>query len=156
MDHGVRLAAEKGKWLGGPIPFGYDLDVNGELTPSGRQVAGMAEAELARSVFQRIAAGSSTVKEARRMNELGVFPGRRYSNKVIRMKRSTWFPSRINAMVRNPPYKGVHCVEKRSGTIERNVAPLVSADLWQAAQDAIRANRSCEPADHPRRTFSEA
>jgi site-specific DNA recombinase len=145
MDHGVRLAAEKGKWLGGPIPFGYDLDANGALTPSGRQVAGMAEAELARSVFQRIAAGSSTVKEARRMNELGVFPGRRYSNKVIRMKRSTWFPSRINAMVRNPLYKGVHCVEKRSGTIERDVAPLVSADLWQPAQDAIRANRCCEP-----------
>lgn len=145
MDYGVRLAAEKGKWLGGPVPFGYDLDANGALTPSGRQVAGMAEAELARSVFEGLAAGSSTVKEARRMNELGVFPGRRYSNKVIRMKRSTWFPSRINAMVRNPLYKGVHCVEKRSGTIERKVAPLVSADLWQAAQDAIRANRSCEP-----------
>ena len=145
MDHGVRLAAEKGKWLGGPIPFGYDLDANGALAPSGRLVAGMAEAELARSVFERLAAGSSTVKEARRMNELGVFPGRRYSNKVVRMKRSIWFPSRINAMVRNPLYKGIHCVEKRSGTIERKVAPLVSADLWQAAQDAIRANRSCEP-----------
>ncbi|MDP9274019.1 MAG: recombinase family protein [Chloroflexota bacterium] len=145
MDHGVRLAAEKGKWLGGPIPFGYDLDANGALTPSSRLVAGMAEAELARSVFEHLAAGSSTVKEARRMNELGVFPGRRYSNKVVRMKRSIWFPSRINAMVRNALYKGVHCIEKRSGTIERRVAPLVSADLWQAAQDAIRANRSCEP-----------
>ena len=145
MDHGVRLAAERGKWLGGPVPFGYDLDDNGALTPSGRLVAGMAEAELARSVFEHLAAGSSTIKEARRMNELGVFPGRRYSTKVVRMKRSTWFPSRINAMVRNPVYKGVHCVEKRSGTIERRVAALVSADLWQAAQDAIRANRSCEP-----------
>ncbi len=145
MDQGVRLAAQRGKWLGGPIPFGYDLDANGALTPSGRLVAGMAEAEVARSVFEHLALGSSTVKEARRMNELGVFPGRRYSNKVVRMKRSIWFPSRINAMVRNPLYKGVHCIEKRSGTIERRVAPLVSADLWQAAQDAIRANRSCEP-----------
>ena len=145
MDDGVRRAAEKGKWLGGPIPFGYDLDANGALVPSGRLVAGICEAELARSVFERLAAGSSTIKEARRMNELGVFPGRRYSNKVVRMKRSIWLPSRINAMVRNAVYKGVHCVEKRSGTIERNVAPLVSADLWQAAQDGIRANRSCEP-----------
>jgi site-specific DNA recombinase len=145
MDDGVRRAAEKGKWLGGPVPFGYDLDASGALAPSGRLVAGMAEAELARSVFEHLAAGSSTVKEARRMNELGVFPGRRYANKVVRMKRSIWFPSRINAMVRNPLYKGVHCIEKRSGTIERRVAPLVSADLWQAAQDAIRSNRSCEP-----------
>lgn len=145
MDDGVRRAAEKGKWLGGPIPFGYDLDANGALAPSRRLVAGVPEAELARSVYERLAAGSSTVKEARRMNELGVFPGRRYSGKVVRMKRSIWFPSRINAMVRNPVYKGVHCVEKRSGTIERKVAPLVSADLWQAAQDGIRANRSCDP-----------
>lgn len=145
MDDGVRRAAEKGKWMGGPVPFGYDLDANGALTPSGRLVAGMPEAELARSVFEHLAAGSSTIKEARRMNELGVFPGRRYSNKVVRMKRSTWFPSRINAMVRNPVYKGFHCIEKRSGAIERKVAPLVSVDLWQAAQDAIRANRSCEP-----------
>jgi site-specific DNA recombinase len=148
MDDGVRRAAEKGKWLGGPIPFGYDLDANGALTPSGREVAGMAEAVLARSVFENLAAGSSTIKEARRMNELGVFPGRRYSTKIVRMKRSIWFPSRINAMVRNSVYKGIHCVEKRSGTIERRVAPLVSADLWQAAQDGIRANRSCEP-DRP-------
>jgi len=89
MDQGVRLAAQRGKWLGGPIPFGYDLDANGALTPSGRLVAGMAEAELARSVFEHLAAGSSTIKEARRMNELGVFPGRRYSNKVVRMKATS-------------------------------------------------------------------
>jgi len=75
MDQGVRLAAERGKWLGGPVPFGYDLDANRALTPSGRIVAGMAEAELARSVFERLATGSSTVKEARRMNQLGVFLG---------------------------------------------------------------------------------
>jgi site-specific DNA recombinase len=145
MDDGVRRAAESGKWLGGPIPFGYDLDPNGALAPSVRLVAGIAEAELARSVFEHLVAGSSTVQEARRMNELGVFPGRRYSNKVVRMKRSIWFPSRINAMVRNPLYKGIHCIDKRSGPIERRVAPLVSPELWQAAQDAIRANRSCEP-----------
>jgi site-specific DNA recombinase len=145
LDDGIRRAAEKGKWLGGPVPFGYDLDADGVLMPSGRLVAGMSEAELARSIFLRLAAGSSTIKEARRMNELGIFPGRRYSTKIVRMKRSIWFPSRINAMVRNTLYKGVHCIEKRTGTIERNVVPLVSPDLWQAAQDTLRANRSCEP-----------
>ena len=145
MQSGVRRAAESGKWLGGPIPFGYDLDETGALTPSIRLVAGMTEAEIARSIFDRLAAGSSTIKEAQRMNELGIFPGRRYSHKVVRMRRGTWFPSRINAMVRNALYKGTHHIERSSGTIERRVAALVSPDLWSAAQDGIRANRSCEP-----------
>ena len=87
MHNGIRRAAEKGKWISGPILFGYDLDAYGALTPSARVVAGMTEAELARSVFERVAAGSSTIKEARRLNDLEVFPGRRYSHKTITMRR---------------------------------------------------------------------
>jgi hypothetical protein len=86
------------------VPFGYDLDENGRLIPSARVVADTTEADLARSVFERMVAGSSTVAEAKRMNQLGVFPGRRYSHAVITMKRGKWFPSRINAMLRNPVY----------------------------------------------------
>lgn len=142
---GRNRAARTGRWLGGPVPFGYDLDSAGALTPSHRLVAGMTEAEVARSIFQAIAAGSSTIKEARRMNELGIFPGRRYSRKTVRMRRANWLPSRINAMVRNPLYKGVHYFDAADGRIERNVAALVSADLWQAAQNGIRANRAIEP-----------
>jgi len=55
MHNGIRRAAEKGKWISGPILFGYDLDAYGALTPSARVVAGMTEAELARSVFERVA-----------------------------------------------------------------------------------------------------
>ena len=142
MRDGIRRAAEQGKWIGGPIPFGYDLDSNGALTPSARVVAGMAENELARSVFERLAAGSSTIKEARRLNELEVFPGRRYSHKTVTMRRKNWLPSRINAMVRNPVYKGIHVFDHSMGPIERKVAALVSPSLWQAAQDGIARNRS--------------
>jgi site-specific DNA recombinase len=142
MDHGVRLAAQRGKWIGGPVPFGYDLDAYGALTPSARIVAGMTEAELARSVFERLAGGSSTIKEARRLNELGVFPGRRYSHKTVTMRRGNWLPSRINAMVRNTLYKGIHVFDHSMGPIEREVAALVSPSLWQAAQDGISRNRS--------------
>ena len=142
MDHGIRLAAEKGKWIRGPVPFGYDLDPCGALSPSARVVAGMTEAELARSVFERLAAGSSTIKEARRLNELDVFPGRRYSHKTVTMQRKNWLPSRINAMVRNSVYKGIHVFDHSMGPIERKVPALVSPSLWQAAQDGIARNRS--------------
>jgi len=151
MHNGIRRAAEKGKWISGPIPFGYDLDAYGALTPSARVVAGMTEAELARSVFERVAAGSSTIKEARRLNDLEVFPGRRYSHKTITMRRKNWLPSRINAMVRNPLYKGTHIFDHSMGPIERKVAALVSPSLWQAAQDGIARNRS--GTNRPRRDY---
>lgn len=142
MGDGIRRAAATGKWMGGPVPFGYDLDDRGALEPSGRLVAGTTEAELARSVFERLAAGSSTIKEARRLNELGVFPGRRYSHRTIAMQRKNWLPSRINAMVRNSVYKGIHVFDHSMGPIERKVAALVSPSLWQAAQEGIARNRS--------------
>lgn len=142
MRSGVARAAREGKWLGGPVPFGYDLDVNGQLTPSSRVVGGMTEADLARSVFERMAAGSSTVAEARRMTELGVFPGRRYSHAVVKMKRGKWFPSRVNAMIRNEVYMGKHRFDSALGAVDRDVSALVSPELWQAAQERLRSNCS--------------
>lgn len=152
MRSGVVRAAREGKWLAGPVPFGYDLDVSGQLTPSSRIVAGMTEADLARSVFERMAAGSSTVAEARRMTELGVFPGRRYAHAVVKMKRGKWFPSRINAMIRNEVYMGKHRFESAAGAVEREVAALVSSDLWHAAQERLRANCS-RPLGKPNRDY---
>ena len=142
MGAGLRRRAETGRWLSGPVPFGYDLDGDGRLTPSLRPVAGITESELARSVFEQMAAGSSTIKEARRLNELNVFPGRRYSHKSITMRRGNWLPSRVNAMIRNTTYKGVHVYEAAEGRIERQVVALVSPSLWQSAQDTIVRNRS--------------
>jgi len=152
MRSGVIRAAREGKWLGGPVPFGYDLDASGQLTPSSRVVAGMTEADLARSVFERMAAGSSTVAEARRMTELGVFPGRRYSHAVVAMKREKWFPSRVNAMVRNEVYMGKHRFGSAAGAVEREVVALVSSELWQAAQERLRSNCS-RPLGKPNRDY---
>ena len=152
MRSGVIRAAREGKWLGGPVPFGYDLDSRGQLEPSSRIVAGMTEADLARSVFERMAAGSSTVAEARRMTELGVFPGRRYSHAVVKMKRAKWFPSRVNAMIRNEVYMGKHRFESATGAVEREVIALVSSELWHAAQDRLRSNCS-RPLGKPNRDY---
>jgi site-specific DNA recombinase len=152
MRSGVVRAARAGKWMGGPVPFGYDLDSSGQLTPSSRIVAGMTEADLARSVFERMAAGSSTVAEARRMTELGVFPGRRYSHAVVKMKRGKWFPSRVNAMLRNQVYMGRHRFQSAAGTVEREVAALVTPDVWQQAQERLRSNCS-RPLGKPNREY---
>ncbi|HEX9270542.1 MAG TPA: recombinase family protein [Candidatus Limnocylindria bacterium] len=140
MQSGVLRAARVGKWIGGPVPFGYDLDAHGLLTPSSRLVAGATEADLARSIFERLAAGSSTVLESRRMNDMGVPPGRRYARAVVVMSRPLWLPSRVRAMVRNTLYVGQHQFHNSAGSVQRAVVPLVSPQLWQAAQDRLTQN----------------
>jgi site-specific DNA recombinase len=152
MSVGRDRVARDGRWMGGPIPFGYDQDEHGRLVPSEREVGGMPEAELARSVFQRIAAGSSTVAEARRLDSLGVFPGRRYSRHDVIMSGGRWQPSRINAMVRNTLYIGRHIFNSRYGAIEREVVPLVDARIWQQVQATLITNRGV-PSGFPRRAY---
>jgi site-specific DNA recombinase len=152
MSVGRDRVAREGRWVGGPVPFGYDLDDRGGLVPSQRHVAGMSEADLARSVFERIAAGSSTVAEARRLDQLGVFPGRRYSEREIILSGGRWLPSRINQMVKNKLYVGRHVFRSRHGAIEREVPPLVDAAVWGQAQAALIANRGV-PSGYARRTY---
>ena len=140
MNRGRDRVAALGKWTSGPVPFGYDLDDDGRLIPSSRMVAGVTEAELARSVFIAMAGGSTTIAEARRLQELGVAPGRRYSRRIVLTDSAQWRPSRIRAMIRNPLYAGTHELKSRFGTIERQVPALVEKATWQAAQAQLGIN----------------
>lgn len=144
MGMGRDRVARTGKWTGGPVPFGYDLDGEGCLTPSERVITGvgMTEADVARSVLERIADGSSTVVEARRLNALGVPTARRYSGGKQVTVGQDWLPSRINQMVRNSVYAGVHVLNSRRGPIQREVPALVARTTWERANDQLQRNRS--------------
>src|SRR5215217_8713740 len=85
MTGGRDRVARAGKYTGGPIPFGYDLDADGRLAPSGRLVEalGITEVELVRDLFERIAGGSSLVQEAARFQAHGIPAVRRYGSKVV-------------------------------------------------------------------------
>ena len=150
MTYGRDLAVRTGRWTGGPVPFGYDLDNEGRLTPSGRMIGDTTEADIARSVFARLATGSSTVIEARRLDDLGAPPVRRYSQRLVLSSSGRWLPSRINQMVRNTVYVGKHRFGSRQGLIERQVPALVSDDVWQAVQTRL-ASRIAH--DAPRREY---
>ncbi len=143
MVLGRDRAVRDGKWTNGPIPFGYDLDETGCLRPSERAVAGLGttEAEAARSVFLRIANGSSTVKEAERFNALGVTTVRRYGGGTETTVGPIWTISRINQMIKNPVYTGTHVFKSRNGPIERSVPALVDQSTWDRAQAQLVQNR---------------
>src|SRR5215212_2653346 len=85
---GRNRVASDGRYTGGPIPIGYDLDAENRFIPSTRFVPqlGMSEAEMVREMFRRIANGETTLNsEGARLAALGVPKWQRYGGKGGRM-----------------------------------------------------------------------
>jgi site-specific DNA recombinase len=154
LTRGRDRVARNGKWTGGLVPFGYTVDRNGCLTPNQRLVdgLGMTEAEVVHDLYQRMAAGSSSVAEARRLNALGVPTTRYYSNGTMRAYGQKWHPGPIAGMITNPTYRGTHVLDSRYGAIERHVPPLVDVALWEQANAQLKRNQRL-PKSNATRTY---
>jgi len=154
LTQGRDRVARKGKWTGGLVPFGYVTDTQGCLERSAAWVDALelTEAEMVRDLYTRIAAGSSSVAEATRLNALGVPLIRRYSNGRLRKYGTKWHPNIIVGMINNPTYRGTHVLNSRYGAIERDVPPLVDAELWARANAQIQRNRRL-PKSNATRTY---
>lgn len=143
MVSGRDRYAAMGRWTGGVVPFGYDLDEAKRLIPSDRLVpgSGLREADIARSIFESIAAGATTISEAQRINAMGVRPERQYVNgSQVRVARQ-WIPGRISRIVQSTTYKGTHTFKAKSGAVDRPVPALVDEELWNRANARLEANR---------------
>lgn len=142
MVSGRDRYAAMGRWTGGVIPFGYDLNDEKRLIPSDRLVpaSGLTEADVARSIFENIAAGATTISECRRINALGVRSDRQYVNGNQIAVGRQWLPGRIGLMVRSRTYMGTHTFKAKSGAIERPVPALVDEALWKRANARLLAN----------------
>jgi site-specific DNA recombinase len=66
MTLGVRRLAAEGRFISGPVPFGFCVGGDGFLAPSEAEVPGLGltEAELVREIFRRVADGESTYEVA--------------------------------------------------------------------------------------------
>jgi site-specific DNA recombinase len=137
--------ARTGKWTGGPIPLGYDLDAAGCLTPSARVVPALeiAEAELARRIFERVAGGASSIAVARWLNSLGVPCAQRYGGKDAKTvtRSGLWGGSRLVKMIRSRTYVGRRVLDVRSGPIEQAVLALVALPPWERAGAQLIQNQ---------------
>jgi site-specific DNA recombinase len=118
------------------------VDADGVLTSSTRVVEtlGMTEADVVRDLYARIAAGSSGMGEAQRLNTLGVPTTRYYSNGVPR-EGTKWHPASVATLIVRDTYKGVHILQSRHGAIEREVPALVAPELWARANAQLQHNR---------------
>ena len=143
--------AGEGKFINGPVPFGYDVE-DGFLVPSARLVPqlGCTEADLVTEIFERCAGGESLLGIMRWLRAAGVPSVKRYYNKKTERYKELswplWQHSRLLGMVNSKLYYGERLLKynKPGSTkyrsipapITQSVPALVSKDLWQQAKKA--------------------
>ena len=79
----ARVAAQ-GRWTGGTVPYGYQLDQEGYLTPDlmPREGYTFSEVEIIQRIFRMLAdEGDTAMATARKLNEEGIPVWRKYHTK---------------------------------------------------------------------------
>jgi len=154
---GMLAKAKEGLWLGGPSPYGYDVQEQ-------RLVSGeMAKVETLQWMFDAYSRQGLSLHEiARQLNERGI-PG---------PGGKLWYPNTVSRILRSPLYTGngvwnrlhegkYHGVangeitpkKKRQATLEingrahwidraQNHEPLIDLATWEAVQKRLAANET--------------
>ncbi len=140
-NRGKKRKAETGKFVTGKVAYGYRIDLNA----FGGMVVHEREAEIVQLVFSLFVESRLSLKQiSLELNRLGV---KSYHNHDV------WAISSIHRMLENTAYSGYfyYNKHKRQGKrlvkrdesewIKIDCTPLVSPDLFLAAQDMLRHNR---------------
>lgn len=151
---GMDEAAKQGRYCGGIVPYGYRAEGHkntSHLVPAEETAPGalMSEAEVVRHIYRRLAAdGWSCRRVADELNDLGVRTKYALEGRGVRGHRTQgrWGAGRIHAMVTNPVYRGELLYgrrsEKKREVVSARVEPLVSEEIWWAAQETLARNRA--------------
>lgn len=157
---GLDRAAREGRYMGGITPYGYRVEGEkgkARLVPDERIVWGdWSAADVIRRMYQTVALEDRSCQHvADEFNALGVPTHYARDGRGIRGRKTQgiWHDGRIRNMLVEPIYRGEQIFGKRSKkkrqTISAAVEPLVSPELWQAAQDALERHRII-PRNSPR------
>jgi site-specific DNA recombinase len=155
---GMNRAAREGRYTGGIVPLGYQVEgrkQTARLVPSDKIIWGdWTEADLVRKLYHWMAIdGWTCPRISRHLNALGVPTAYTRDERMVRRgqrKERTqgfWWPGRVRSIVTNPVYRGELQYGRRStkpggrGVISAYITPLVSPEVWEAAQVTLAANR---------------
>ena len=143
----ARVAA-LGRWSGGVVPFGYQVDNDGLLCPewSPREGYTLSEAEIVQRIFKMLVEDRSSANLiARKLNAEGIPWWSKYHKrgtaapKYVEKEGSVWWPTNITRIIKSPTYKGLHIYGNK---IEREVSALVDPETWNRAQTQLIKNRN--------------
>ena len=154
---GTERAVKEGRFPGGICPLGYEIKGrkhDAKIIPSERIIwQGWTAADLISNIYELLSVEHwSCPRIAEHLNALGVptayqhfAPGPRRAERKTGLQ-AKWRAGRICNLVKSTVYKGVYQYGKRSKKKDREVwevpvTPLVSVELWQAAQEALNRNR---------------
>lgn len=165
MNGMYEAAPQAARYLGGPCPFGYKVERKAEGKKEIRLYAvnhdpisglDMSEANVVKQLFRRADMHQPTTKLAAWLERIGVptvYERDRREAKGSRLAAPIWRASRVQAILTNPMYKGSHTYGGRkkrkskfkSATshepVTREVPAIVSVELWERVQSALKANR---------------
>jgi site-specific DNA recombinase len=139
----VQAARRRGKWTGGHVVLGYDLDPKG-----GGLVVVPEEAELVRLVFDLYLRHGSIGVVAEKLNAHGFTQKQRTTRKGRSQGGGPWHKKAVHAVLTNPLYVGrmrgrdgeLH-VGEHAAIIERDVFERAAAGLDNRSTGRVRGRR---------------
>ena len=151
IDTKVRITAEKGYFLGGIPPFGFDTTDTYEEMKYGdrikkikrkKYVINEEEAKIIEMIFKYAAEGNSTLRICSILN----------NNNVKNRSGKEWNSSSIYDILHNPKYKGTYVYARgnhRTSHIKRDdavvipnaIPSIVSEELWEKAQAEMKKRK---------------
>jgi len=140
----VAAAKRKGKYMGGTLPYGYDLDRERH-----KLMVNLEESKIVRHVFKRFTEVSSGLTVAKELNAKGITTKSWITNKGDLRPGGTWDTQHIYRLLNNRTYIGetVHKDQSYPGEHES----IVSKALWDNVH-SILDNPNGRKKNQPART----
>jgi len=144
---------DRGRFTGGAAPYGYEKTPARTIAPRHEPIPGtdLSEVAVIRMIYAWLVDdGLSTTRIAARLTERGI-PQRSHYRPTPQVRarpaKLPWSPSRIRNLIVDTTYKGEwtwgkHPLPHNAGRekIVLPIEPIVSPLVWEAAQEALRAN----------------
>ncbi len=145
---GKQRSLDNGKWIGGVPPYGYVVNKETKklkLYDEKVLLGKYSEVDVIKKIYSLITTNKlSCEKVTTILNEENIPPCTPGKNKLKRKKAEYWSGPRIRNLIKDEIYKGEKIIGKRAKKDGLNkvikVSPIVSADIWEKAQDVLKSN----------------
>jgi site-specific DNA recombinase len=150
---GTLRVVKEGKWGAGRPPYGYMIGPDRRLAINETPIPGctISEAEVVRLIFRWAAEEHlSLLSIAARLNTMGIPTSSMTEGRKRKLRKGSylagvWQLAVLSYIIHRTTYKGVYLYGRKSKKpdselISQPVPAIVSSELWDQAQDALRRN----------------